>query len=68
MNIRFLLIPLGLLLCAGVLLCLGALGAVELATVDQCGASYFCDVPETAEVRPLDSDALLRAEQRVGQR
>ena len=68
MNIRLVLIPLSVLLCAGVLLCLGALGAVEFATVDQCGASYLCDVPETAEVRHLDSDALLRAEQRVGQR
>jgi hypothetical protein len=67
MNLRFLLMSVGVLLGAGVLLCLGALGAVELATASQC-SNYICDTPQTAEVRQLDSGALLREEHRVGLR
>jgi hypothetical protein len=68
MNIRFLLISAAVLLAAVVLLCLGGLGEIELATASQCGANYLCDTPQTAEVRHLDSDALLREEHRVGLR
>ena len=68
MSIRFLLISVGVLLGSVVLLCLGGLGEIELATASQCGANYLCDTPQTAEVRHLDSDALLREEHRLGLR
>jgi hypothetical protein len=68
MNLRFLLISAGALLVAVVLLCLGGLGEIELATASQCGGNYLCDIPQTAEVRHLDSDALLREDRRLGLR
>jgi hypothetical protein len=45
MNLRLLLISVGVLFGAVVLLCLGGLGEIELATASQCGANYLCDTP-----------------------
>jgi hypothetical protein len=68
MNTHFLLMSAGALVAAVILLCLGGLGEIELATASQCGANYLCDIPQSAEIRHLDSAALLREERRVGLR
>jgi hypothetical protein len=69
MNLRFLLISVGVLLGSVILLCLGGLGEIEWAMDSQCGATnYLCQPPQTAEVRHSDSDALLLAGRRVGLR
>jgi hypothetical protein len=69
MNLRLLLISVGVLFGAVVLLCLGGLGEIELATASQCGANYLCDTPQTVDARPkLDYSALVREERRIGLR
>jgi hypothetical protein len=69
MNLRALFLTVGILLAGIVLFLVGGLGAVELATADQCGATgYLCVPPQTAEVRHLDSNSLLREDHRVGLR
>jgi hypothetical protein len=68
MNLRLLLISVGVLFGAVVLLCLGGLGEIELATVAQC-SNYLCDTPQTADVLPkFDYAALMREERRIGMR
>jgi hypothetical protein len=71
MNLRALFLTVGMLLAGIVLFFVGGLGAVELATADQCGGDgYLCVPPaQTAESRhTLGYDGLLRAEHRVGLR
>jgi hypothetical protein len=71
MNLRALCLTVGMLLAWIVLFLVGGLGAVELATTDQCGATgYLCVPPaQTADTQTsLDYAALMRAERRVGLR